>query len=626
MTHLALARKYRPQRFADLVGQDPVRLTLERAVAGNRVAHAYLFSGPRGSGKTTTARLLAKALNCERRKDGEFEPCNVCNSCREITSGNSLDVLEIDGASNRGIEEIRNLRENVKYAPSGGKSKVYIIDEAHQLTDFAWNALLKTLEEPPPHVRFVFATTEALEVPDTIASRCQVFEFRRLRSEELIEHLKRVAAAEKVALDDEAAALIARASEGSVRDALSRLDQALSVSPEGVTAHAVAQALGLGGLDPFFDLGDAIAARDPKQALVTMDRLYDGGMDVEEIAEGLIHHLRQLMLLAVDRSLEKLVDAAPSDRERYAAQAAKFHASDLSAMLALLLKSSGALRRAETPRALLEVSLLELCTLPSARSIDDLLRRLDSLETRLGGGGAPSGPRVAPFVPPVPHGPTTPRRDEPPRAGAPPRAEVPRTEPPRAAAPPRPEPPRAESRAVEPTPAAAPAPVAEAAPLAAAEPIPADDFERWKRSVDRVKERKLLLGTCLEEGAFLGISGTAVRVALTPEHSFHKAMLEMKENREILNQEFESQFGRGATLACVIGNPFGATAAAARVREELLSDAAVAAASPATDAPAAPAAPSIVQRIVEIFDGEILDLGDLGDLGGEAGASGRGIA
>ncbi|MGE5179730.1 MAG: DNA polymerase III subunit gamma/tau, partial [Bacteroidota bacterium] len=387
MNHLALARKYRPQRFSDLVGQDPVRTTLERAVATDRVAHAYLFAGPRGSGKTTTARLIAKALNCERRKDGESEPCNECRSCLEITAGNSLDVLEIDGASNRGIEEIRNLRENVKYAPSGGKSKVYIIDEAHQLTDFAWNALLKTLEEPPAHVRFVFATTEPLEVPDTIASRCQVFEFRRLRSEELIAHLDRIAAAERVKLDPEAAALIARASEGSVRDALSRLDQALAVSPEGVTADAVARALGLGGLDPFFELGDAIAARDPKLALETLDRLYDGGMDVEEIADGLAHHLRQLMLLAVDRSLEKLVDAAPADRERYAAQAAKFHANDLSAMLALLLESRGDLRRAETPRALLEVALLELCTLPSASSIDELLRRLASLESRLSGGG-----------------------------------------------------------------------------------------------------------------------------------------------------------------------------------------------------------------------------------------------
>ncbi len=628
MTHLALARKYRPQRFADLVGQDPIRNTLERAVAGNRVAHAYLFSGPRGSGKTTTARLLAKALNCEIRKDGESEPCNICSSCLAITAGNSLDVLEIDGASNRGIEEIRNLRENVKYAPSGGKSKVYIIDEAHQLTDFAWNALLKTLEEPPPHVRFVFATTEPLEVPDTIASRCQVFEFRRLRSEELIEHLKRIAAAEKVRLDDEAAALIARASEGSVRDALSRLDQALSVSPEGVTPDAVAQALGLGGLDPFFDLGEAIAARSPKRALETLDRLYDGGMDVEEIADGLAHHLRQLMLIAVDRSLEKLIDAAPSDRERYAAQASKFHANDLAAMLALVLESRGALRRAETPRALLEVALLELCTLPSARSIDDLLHRLDSLETRLSG-GAPPPPAAG-------------RAAE--RAGgraAEPRAAEPRAAEPRAAERAKPLPDtRAESRAAEaPASAGVPpfvaaSPAVEATPVAvpaiasaaeAAAPVPADDFERWKRAVNRVKERKLLLGTCLEEGAFLGLSGTAVRVALTPEHSFHRAMLEMKENREILNQEFESQFGRGATLACVIGDTFGATAtataaaAAARVREDLLSDAAAADAT-APHAPAEPAAPSIVQRIVEIFDGEILDLG------GEAGASGRGLA
>src|SRR5512134_302470 len=231
----ALYLKWRPHRWDEVVGQAHIVQTLRNAVTAERVAHAYLFAGPRGSGKTTTARLLAKALNCEKRKPDEAEPCNACGSCAEITGGSSLDVLEIDGASNRGIEEIRNLRENVKYAPAGGKSKVYIIDEAHQLTDFAWNALLKTLEEPPPHVRFVFATTEPLDVPETIASRCQVFEFRRLKSGELVAHLTTVAKAESVALDADAAALIARASEGSVRDALSRLDQAIAVSPEGVS-------------------------------------------------------------------------------------------------------------------------------------------------------------------------------------------------------------------------------------------------------------------------------------------------------------------------------------------------------------------------------------------------------
>jgi DNA polymerase-3 subunit gamma/tau len=557
VSHLALARKYRPQRFADLVGQDPVRLTLERAVATNRVAHAYLFAGPRGSGKTTTARLIAKALNCENRKDGEAEPCNACRTCAEIAAGASMDVLEIDGASNRGIEEIRNLRENVKYSPSGGKSKVYIIDEAHQLTDFAWNALLKTLEEPPPHVRFVFATTEPLEVPDTIASRCQVFEFRRLKSGELITHLLDIAGREAVRLEEDAAALIARAAEGSVRDALSRFDQALSVAPGGVTADTVAQALGLAGLEAFFDLGGAIAARDPKQALEILDRLYDGGMDMEEMADGLAHHLRQLLLLAVDPSLSRLIDAAPADRERYSEQATRFRANDLSAMMTLLLASRGSLRRAEAPRALLEVCLVELCTLPTAGPIDDLIRRLEALESRLGSGGA----------------------------GAPPRSTSGGSSGPRAEAP------------APPTPGPAPA-------------ASGSDLAPWTRTIERVKAQKLLLGTCLEEGAFLGLAGTMVRIALSPEHSFHKAMLEMKENKEILNQEIEREFGRGATLSCLIAEAGkGPAASPNRIRAELIADAIDLAAEEGAEAPA-----EIVKRIVEIFDGEIVEGGGSADL------------
>jgi len=617
VSHLALARKYRPQRFADLVAQDAVRTTLERAVAANRVAHAYLFAGPRGSGKTTTARLLAKALNCAKRKDGEAEPCNECPSCVEITAGTSMDVLEIDGASNRGIEEIRNLRENVKYAPSGGKSKVYIIDEAHQLTDFAWNALLKTLEEPPAHVRFVFATTEALEVPDTIASRCQVFEFRRLRAEELIAHLLAIAKAEKVKLDEDAAGLIARASEGSVRDALSRLDQALAVAPDGVTAAVVAQVLGLGGLDAFFDLGEAIAGRDTKRALETMDRLYDGGLDVEEIADGLTHHLRQLLLLAVDSGLAKLIEAAPSDRERYAVQATKFHANDLTAMLSVLLESRGQLRRAEAPRVLLEVCLVELCSLPSASEVGDLIQRLEALEKRLGGSGAADPGR----------GQAPGRGPEPPRSAAPSRAPesyratasqpAPSSQPaprPAASAPPRAE--RAEAFAERPQPAtAAVAPAIAAAPAsapaaaAAAIVEPASDEDavvRWRQAVDRVKERKLLLGTCLEEGLFLGIAGTNVRVALSPEHAFHRAMLEMKENREILNQEFERLYGRGTSLLCVSSDQAvtGGVSYAARLPKPADLDEEEGETPPTSD--------QLVQRIVELFDGEILNPGPQG--------------
>jgi DNA polymerase-3 subunit gamma/tau len=603
VSHLALARKYRPQRFADLVGQDPIRSTLEQAVAKNRVAHAYLFAGPRGSGKTTTARLIAKALNCERRKPGESEPCNQCGSCTEITAGTSLDVLEIDGASNRGIEEIRNLRENVKYAASGGRFKVYIIDEAHQLTDYAWNALLKTLEEPPAHVRFVFCTTEPLEVPDTIASRCQVFEFRRLRSEELVKHLLDVAALEKVSLDADAAALIARASEGSVRDALGRLDQALALSPEGVSAATVAQALGLAGLDAYFDLGDALAKRDPKQALTVLDRLHDRGMDVEEIADGLTHHMRQLLLLAVDPSLEKLVDAAPSDRERYAAQAKAFRPTDLNAMLSLLLETRGTLRRAEAPRVLLEVALVELCTLPTAARIEDLIRRLGDLESKLGSTPGASAAAKAPAR----EGPPAPED-----AGREDISQTPRTAP--AASPRRGSSTPRASSADEPTraaPSAVPAttPAEQLLPSSSGSPAalrlvetpgegveaadPNDPVVRWRHAVDRVKERKLLLGTCLEEGLFLGMAGGNVRISLSVEHAFHRAMLELKENREILNEELERFYGRGAKLLCESANPGS--------REDQTESA-----PGPRGAPYEGSETSIVDRIVELFDGEVM--------------------
>jgi DNA polymerase III subunit gamma/tau len=593
VSHLALARKYRPQRFADLVGQDPIRSTLEQAVAKNRVAQAYLFAGPRGSGKTTTARLIAKALNCERRKPGESEPCNECGSCTEITAGTSLDVLEIDGASNRGIEEIRNLRENVKYAASGGRFKVYIIDEAHQLTDYAWNALLKTLEEPPAHVRFVFCTTEPLEVPDTIASRCQVFEFRRLRSEELVKHLLDVAAKEKVSITEDAAGLIARASEGSVRDALGRLDQALALAPEGVTAATVAQALGLAGLDAYFDLGEALGKRDPRQALEVLDRLHDSGMDVEEIADGLTHHLRQLLLIAVDPSLEKLVDAAPTDRERYVAQAKAFRPTDLNAMLTLLLETRGTLRRAEAPRVLLEVALVELCTLPTAARIEDLIRRLGDLESKLGGGAGQPPATTAqrpPAAPPTQPSSAPRRGSSTPRAGE-------EQDPPRAmlSAVPAAAPPAAIPEPLPPVSAGSPASLRLVESPAPVETVADDPVVRWRHAVDHVKERKLLLGTCLEEGFFLGMAGAHVRIALSEEHAFHRAMLELKENREILNEEMEHFYGRGARLLCESAVPPGAPSPVGGRPPEL-------------DRPQA----SIVDRIVELFDGEVMDPGPEG--------------
>ncbi len=569
MSYQVLARKYRPATFDAVVGQDAITRTLRNAVTSGRIAHAYLFAGPRGIGKTTTARLLARALLCPQRKDAE--PCGQCEVCRDAHA--TVDIIEIDGASNRGIEEIRNLRENVKYAASGGGFKVYIIDEAHQLTDFAWNALLKTLEEPPAHVKFVFCTTEPLEVPDTIASRCQVFEFRRLRSEELVKHLLDVAGKEKVALDPDAAGLIARASEGSVRDALGRLDQALAVSPDGVTAATVAQALGLVGLDAYFDLGEALAKRDPKTALEVLDRLHDAGSDVEEIADGMTHHLRQLLLIAVDASLTKLVDAAPSDRERYAAQAKEFKPTDLNAMLALILETRGLLRKAEAPRILLEVTLVEMCTLPTSARIEDLIQRLTELEGKLGGGAEPRRPAAS-----APDVSSPPPQQTPRRGSAPP-------ETPRATLVAHPAVATAEAPAPEPTPTPAPM-------LRLVEsPDSSDPVVRWRNAVDRVKERKLLLGTCLEEGFFLGMAGSSVRLALSAEHAFHRAMLEMKENREILNEELERLYGRGARLLCESTVPPGATPLDAAVRTEAARET------------------TLVDRIVELFDGEVMGPG-----------------
>ncbi|MDD5437493.1 MAG: DNA polymerase III subunit gamma/tau, partial [Candidatus Omnitrophica bacterium] len=217
MSYIAFARKYRPQTFDDIIGQSHVTTTLKNAISQDRVAHAYLFAGPRGVGKTTAARILAKALNCE--KGPTTKPCNTCASCKEITQGSSLDILEIDGASNRGIDEIRNLRDNVKFAPAKGKFKVYIIDEVHMLTPEAFNALLKTLEEPPKHVKFIFATTQAHKVPPTILSRCQRFDFRRIGSAQIVENLKKIVGAEALEINDEALGLIARYSDGGMRDA-----------------------------------------------------------------------------------------------------------------------------------------------------------------------------------------------------------------------------------------------------------------------------------------------------------------------------------------------------------------------------------------------------------------------
>src|SRR5438105_8229984 len=292
--YTVLARRYRPQQFGDLVGQEPIAQALRNAIASNRVAHAYLFTGARGVGKTSTARILAKALNCV--KGPTATPCDECELCRAIASGEDMDVLEIDGASNRGIDEVRELRQNVQYRPSRSRYKIYIIDEVHMLTREAFNALLKTLEEPPPHVKFIFATTEAHKIPVTILSRCQRFDFAGIGTGRIVERLKEIVASEKLQADDEALDLVARRAGGSMRDAQSLLDQLLAFGGERLTTDQVHQLLGTAHDERILDLASAVLNHDAKRSLEQLADAANEGLQLGELVDQLIGYWRDLMV------------------------------------------------------------------------------------------------------------------------------------------------------------------------------------------------------------------------------------------------------------------------------------------------------------------------------------------
>jgi len=400
VSYQVLARKYRPQVFEDMVGQEHLVKVLTNAIASGRVAHAYLFSGPRGVGKTTAARILAKALNCEHGPTPT--PCDTCTSCVEIRTGRSMDVLEIDGASNRGINEVRELRENVRFAASGGRSKIYIIDEVHMLTQEAFNALLKTLEEPPSHVVFVFATTEPFKLPSTILSRTQRFDFARIPSRKIAEHLGTVLEKENAALKKakqpvlkatpEALALIARRAEGGLRDALSLLDQVIAAVEGPIDREAVETFLGLVGEDFYVALVDRLAEHDAAGALKLLDETYRRGADLRDLAEGLARSLRNLLFLRVGDDLAPLIDASESDLERLQALAKRFSRETLLELVdraALLVPD---LRKSETPRLTMELALAEMADMAGRMPMGEAVERLLELEERLGGAGKPTTP------------------------------------------------------------------------------------------------------------------------------------------------------------------------------------------------------------------------------------------
>ncbi|MBI3073539.1 MAG: DNA polymerase III subunit gamma/tau [Deltaproteobacteria bacterium] len=389
MGYLVLARKYRPQTFAELVGQEHVARTLSNAIAQQRIPQAILLTGIRGVGKTSIARIFARALNC--KLGPTVNPCppggggEICGACAEMLAGRAIDVIEIDGASNNGVDQVRDLRENVKYLPQSGRYKVYIVDEVHMLTQAAFNALLKTLEEPPAHVVFVFATTEVHRIPATILSRCQRFDLRKIRTDILVERLREICRAEALAADDDALLVIAREGAGSLRDAVSLLDQVISYGGAArITAREVVDLLGVLDRRALLDLARAIAARDCDKAIVGLRALFDHGYEVRPILEAWLVMARNLAIASWSKSRELLPDLSIDEAAEISELAAALSPGLAERWYAMSERSFGDIVHASDPAVSLEVLLLKLLRAEALRSVDDLLVELKSIEARLG--------------------------------------------------------------------------------------------------------------------------------------------------------------------------------------------------------------------------------------------------
>ncbi len=536
MAYIALYRKWRPKTFADLVGQEHVSKTLSQAIVSGRIGHAYLFAGPRGTGKTSTAKILAMALNCEHGPTPE--PCGTCDNCRKITNGSSMDVFEIDAASNRGIDEIRGLRETVKFAPAEGRYKVYIIDEVHMLTAEAFNALLKTLEEPPAHVVFILATTEAHKVPATIQSRCQRYDFRRITVSEIKGRLRTICDAMQTEAADDALELIALQADGGLRDALSILDQCISLADGPVTAALVQEMLGLVGHSWIYRMTDAIAAHDAQSVLSIIAELLAGGKDLKQMMAELALHLRSLMIYQAAGTVEGLdLYAEPEDVLKK--QAALFPGETIMAMLARLHEGVSTLRWSPQPRITVEVTLLALCrgrlggssaaadaspaaAASAAESAGDAQRiaRLEAQIARLSAALAAVPQAAAPQAQPA-------------AAPAPQRSAASAPASPAAARP-----------AGSPARAAAPAPLA-AAPQAQAS---AEDAAAWQKVIDTFRsQHKQSTLACITQGRIRGFSGGQCFLEFPTETL---AQLTLRIYKKQVEEVLASVFGHPMQLVC----------------------------------------------------------------------------
>lgn len=478
MPYAVFALKWRPKNFDEIVGQAHIVTTLKNAIQKNRLANAYLFTGPRGVGKTSTARILAKALNC--KNGSALNPCSECSSCVEISQGRSLDVIEIDGASNRGIDEIRVLRENVKFAPASGRFKIYIIDEVHMLTTEAFNALLKTLEEPPEFVKFIFATTQANKVLPTILSRCQRFDFRRISTIEIIAQLERIVSSEKIAVDKEVLFAVAKCSDGALRDAESILDQLISFSKGSVSLKDVVSVLGMVEQDALFEITEKIIHKDAKSALALLDSLIDSGKDISVFLSGLIEHFRNLMVAKVTGGDQKLIDLPAEICERLLSQSSALSLEEIFKAFNTLVNTQEMSKRLDSLRIPLEISLV----------------RLSHGKNEAGPAAIPQKAALAP-------------------------KDAPHKEP------------LLEGKIKKDTPA--PPQVSKAVPLE-------NIKEGWQNIIERLGKIKISVASYLNEGLPLKVQGNCLTVSFPKNYSLHKESLERKENRALIEKSMSEFF------------------------------------------------------------------------------------
>ncbi|MEF2832629.1 MAG: DNA polymerase III subunit gamma/tau [Acutalibacteraceae bacterium] len=466
-----LYRKYRPRVFADVYGQDHVTSTLKNEIKEGRISHAYLFTGSRGTGKTTCAKILAKAVNCPNAVDGE--PCNACEICKGLDSGTIYDVVEIDAASNNGVDNIRDLREEVNYTPTRGKYRVYIIDEVHMLSTGAFNALLKTLEEPPAHVIFILATTEVHKLPATILSRCQRFDFKRIQPETMAVRLQQVAGLEGMELAPDAATLIARIADGALRDGLSILDQCAGRSKQ-ITAQLVSEVAGLAGREALYRLSDAVLARDSSAAVEELAQLHENSYDMERLCVEMINHFRNFMMVKTVKKSRELIICTDDEYKHIEASAGQFTLAQILRGLDLFQSTLVKIKGGATPRIEMEMAFIRLCEPKLETDPDAINQRLSALE-RTVQNGVPTAPvktvqSPAPATRPAPAQPTVPPTPQPTPATA---APAPEPEPVAPAEPTPTQTPMAEPAPVQPEPPVPPEPAA-----AAPSPAPAADSEQ----------------------------------------------------------------------------------------------------------------------------------------------------